>query len=318
VENYSSDWGIKRMFIKPMLADSRNEPFDDPNFIFEPKGNGIRLELVNQDKRSLFTRHATDVTFRLPEIMNLEIEAGTTLDGEAVCYDPLNPLREDFEAVKDRFNTSKQANVISAAKKQPITYIVFDILQHRGKSVMHLPILERKQILNEYVKDQPHLRKNIFVKETGIALFNTIKEYELEGMVAKFIGFGNNPDSVSGFGSGYGNGSEYQAGKRPKGKWVKIINWRYANCYIIGYRKQNTGWYLAEEREGSLVRMGFVEFGISAAQRNEFYLQAKKLFVKESKGSIWIEPVIRCRIKHRGYLRGGSAMTPVFQNFINE
>lgn len=289
---------MNTMFIKPMLADSRDEPFDHPDYIFEPKGNGIRLELVNQNKRTLFTRHGTDVTIRLPEIMSLEISDGLILDGEAVCYDPSNPLKEDFEAVKDRFNTSKQSNVVSAAKQQPITYVVFDVLQYRGKSVTHLPLLQRKEILEESVQNQPHLRKVIYVQETGIKLFNTIKEFNLEGVVSKV------------------KNSKYHVGKRPKGQWLKILNWRYANCVIIGYTKGKTGWYLAEERNGNLERMGFVEFGISAAQRQEFYLRVSDLAIKETKGSIWIKPIIRCRVKHRGYLRGGSAMTPVFDKFL--
>lgn len=71
------------MFIRPMLADSRDEPFDHPDYLFKPKGNGIRLELVNQEKRTLYTRHGNDVTIRLPEIMHLKIDRDTVLDGEA-------------------------------------------------------------------------------------------------------------------------------------------------------------------------------------------------------------------------------------------
>ena len=90
-------------FISPMLLDTRADPFDSADFIYEPKSNGVRLELVKSaDNTKLYTRHNTDVTWRLPELHSLDVAPGITLDGEVVCYDPANPLVEDFEAVMGR------------------------------------------------------------------------------------------------------------------------------------------------------------------------------------------------------------------------
>lgn len=48
------------MIISPMLLDTRFEPFDSPNFIFEPKANGVRFVLNKiEDKLTLYTRHGT-------------------------------------------------------------------------------------------------------------------------------------------------------------------------------------------------------------------------------------------------------------------
>lgn len=289
-------------FIPPMLLDTRAEVFDSPDFIFEPKANGVRLELDNTGKKVvLYTRHATDVTNRLTEIASLQIEHGTMIDGEVVCYYPDDPHKEDFEAVMGRINTTKATNVNAAAKLNPCTLLVFDLLMHKGKSVMNLPLLERKQLLNDVVEDQQHLKKVFHIAGNGIALFDAVKKFELEGIVAKRT-----------------TNSFYAAGERPKGLWYKIINWRYIECYITGYRKDKSGWYIAIEQEGKYITIGMIEFGANDQHKTAFYQVAKTIIRSENKNGVWIKPLIRCKVKHRGFLRSGNVMTPVFVEFILE
>jgi DNA ligase-1 len=281
-------------FIEPMLLDSRETPFDSSKFIFEPKANGVRLELISSENGiKLFTRHGNDITSSLPEITSLKVDKGIILDGELVCYDPENPLKEDFEAVMSRITSKKSISVEFAVKKFPTTFIVFDILFNKNKSILNLPLLERKQILDKVVENQPHMTKVVYVAEKGKILFEIIKQHELEGMVAKRLD------------------SRYQAGKRPKDVFYKIINWYYSDCVITGYRKDSVGWYLKND-EGK----GFVEFGISPKQKKEFYPLAETLKTGENENSVWIQPVIKCRVKHRGFLRSGNMMTPVFVEFL--
>lgn len=48
------------MFIEPVLLHTVDKSFDDENYIFEQKRNGVRLLLHNQNGvRRLFTRHGT-------------------------------------------------------------------------------------------------------------------------------------------------------------------------------------------------------------------------------------------------------------------
>ena len=286
-------------FIPPMLLDSRDDPFDSKDFIYEPKSNGVRLELISSSRDiNLITRHGNNVTTSLPEISSLNMDEGLTLDGEIVCYDPNNPLKEDFEAVMSRIMNKREMSISAAVKKTPCTLIVFDILKYKGKSIMHLPLLERKEILERAVKDQSHLTKVIYLPEFGNVLFDVIKAHQLEGMVAK------RKDSL------------YQKGKRPKHIWYKIINWQYSECVITGYRKGDIGWYLGIENTEKIVRVGMVEFGISPKQKKEFYNIVKGLKTGENERSVWIKPVLHCRVKHRGFLKSGNIMTPVFVDFI--
>lgn len=291
------------MFTPPMLLDVRSEPFNDPDFLFEPKGNGVRLlyDYTDSDK-VLYTRHSNDITSRLPEIERLEIDKGTLLDGEIVCYYPEDHLKEDFEAVMKRINTTKRTEIV--ARSNPITYIVFDILKHRGKSVMNMPLLERKQLLDEVIVNQPHLNKLFYIQEKGIELFEKIKQFELEGMVAK------SKDSRY-------YSTDGHVSVRPKDVWVKIINWRYDICYIVGYRKNKSGWYIAIPTvENKFKNVGLMEFGASPDHKIAFYQIAKTIITKEMNDIVWIKPLIRCNVKHRGVLRSGNFMTPIFVEFI--
>ncbi|OME78692.1 hypothetical protein BK120_23420 [Paenibacillus sp. FSL A5-0031] len=108
-----------------------------------------------------------------------------------------------------------------------------------------------------------------------------------------------------------------QPSARPKDVWVKIINWRYDICYIVGYRKNKNGWYIATPTDdGKFANVGLMEFGASPEHKQAFYQIAKTIITKESKDIVWIQPLIKCKVKHRGLLRSGNLMTPIFVDFI--
>ncbi|MFD0587716.1 ATP-dependent DNA ligase [Paenibacillus sp. GCM10027627] len=286
-------------FIDPMLLDSCKEPFNSENHIFEPKSNGIRLELLRSESQTkLITRHGTDVTKSLPELLKLDLSAGTILDGELVCYSPHNPLEEDFEAVMSRIVSKSEKSVKQQMSINPCNYIVFDILMYRNKPLMDLPLVARKQILESKVSNQSYLQKVMYLRKNGNQLFEVIKKHKLEGIVAKRIE------------------SRYHAGKRPVDVWTKIINWRYSDCLISGFRKEQTGWYLEVIGGEGIGSKGFVEFGISKEMKQLFYEITKKMVVKEDKKSVWIQKILKCEVKHRGVLKSGNLMTPVFVKFL--
>lgn len=278
------------MFIKPMLLDTAKEIFDSPDYIYEPKSNGVRLELISTPAGiKLFTRHGNDITTGLPEITRLKVNEGITLDGELVCYS--GATTEDFEAVMSRIMAKSERKVNELLKGYPCTYVVFDILQHKNEMVTRFPLTNRIELLEQVVENQDSLRK-VVRTANGTALFDLIKQHDLEGVVAKKLS------------------SKYHIGKRPKDLWLKIINWRYSECSIVGYRKDEFGWIIAEENGEYL---GVVEFGASPDRKREFY---SKAVVTGEKGSTKsIEP-IPCMVKHRGYLKSGKLFTPVFESFI--
>ncbi|GAB6158811.1 hypothetical protein JCM39194_20110 [Desulfotomaculum varum] len=69
-----------------------------------------------------------------------------------------------------------------AAKKQAF-YLVWDIIWHNGKSLVNLPLVERKEILNQVLGNSSSVTKIDWIASKGLALWQAVKEHELEGMV---------------------------------------------------------------------------------------------------------------------------------------
>lgn len=79
----------------------------------------------------------TEVRAKFPELLAIDIPDGTILDGEIIVTG--TDGKPDFEAMMSRFQ-SKSKILIDGT----LTYTVFDVLQHNGRSVTRLPLLERK------------------------------------------------------------------------------------------------------------------------------------------------------------------------------
>lgn len=58
--------------------------------------------------------------------------------------------------------------------------------------------------------------------------------------------------------------------------------------------------------------VGLMEFGASLDHKQAFYQIAKTIITKEIKDVVWAKRLIRCNVKHRGFLRSGNFMTPIF------
>lgn len=279
------------MFLSPMLLQTSEAPFDSNEYIFELKNNGVRLLIENgPSKRNYYTRHGNLLNNLLPELDHIEL-TNCYLDGELVCF---KNGKEDFEGVMSRINSKTKNAVAKGLEQHPLTYIVFDIIEHNQKNITDSPLLERKEILTELIEDTNHIRKSISVLHEGIHLFNQVKKLGLEGIVAKKLH------------------SSYQIMSRSY-DWLKIINWQYVECYITGYNKRRNAWILSF-LNGE--KAGVVEFGMNSTHKEAFYNIAKTLITGESSQYIFIKPIIKCKIKSRGRLQSGLLMTPVFEEFL--
>jgi DNA ligase 1 len=190
------------LFFAPMLLQKIDQPFDDDSYITELKLDGIRLILSKIKNRiRLYTRHNNEVTSKFPELLNIDIPDGTILDGEIIVTDPAG--KPDFEASMSRFQSNR--NILTEGT---LTYAVFDIIQFRGQSVTRLPLLERKQLLDDViVQDTSLITKVKFLEGHGSAYFDLVKEQGLEGIVLKR------------------KDSHYEVGKRSQ-SWLKVINYQ--------------------------------------------------------------------------------------------
>ncbi|WP_129692352.1 ATP-dependent DNA ligase [Gottfriedia acidiceleris] len=282
------------MFIEPMLLQNADKPFDSDQHYFELKSNGVRMMLERQNgKNKLFNRNGTEITERIPELENIDLD-DCYLDGVLVCY---NDGREDFEAATNRVSFIQEYKILQGSKQFPSTYIVFDILRLKNNNLMKEPLSYRKKILSETLVDQESIKKSFYIESEGKMLFEQIKTLGLEGIVAK------------------SKDSTYIPAHRSL-NWLKIINWRYSNYYITGYKKQGMGLLISELKNGEYVNVGLVEFGMNIGQKTAFFSLTKHIKTGEDKNYIYVEPFVRCVIKSRGQLNSGELIEPIFHDFI--
>jgi DNA ligase-1 len=279
------------MFIQPMLLQyaKDNEPFNSTAHITELKLDGFRLIVSNMDKLNLYTRHNNNVTEKFPELYDSPLSEGTILDGELIVSDQYG--KPDFEAMSKRFLSKKD--------KTPVTFCAFDIIRYRGIDVTGLPLLRRKELLEESFIETDRYKKVKFIEGNNtIDYFDLIKQQGLEGCVIK------------------ASNSKYEIDKR-SWSWQKVINWTYAEVYISGYRKNDFGWLTSIDTiDGSKRPSGIIELGVKPEQKKALNSVKKRLAYKEDKNFVYMEPLIRAKVKTRNWTKNGMLRSPVFVEFI--
>ncbi|WP_169091458.1 RNA ligase family protein [Paenibacillus sp. PL91] len=281
------------MFIEPMLLEKRESPFDDGRYIFEPKIDGHRLILSFIDGQvHLYTRHKTEVTQQYPELHHVPVEPGchVILDGEVARMDDSGWI--NFEEVMERFKLTKAVKIRDAALTKPVHYYVFDVLYYNGIDMRNRPLTERKALLLQILTANAFYSPVLSVEGTGIALFDTIKERHLEGIVAKR----KNSVYVS----------------RRSDKWMKIINYQYADVHIAGYRKDTFGWLAHVNGRPA----GTIELAVPSTHKKAFYGVAKTIVTGEDRNYVYVQPRIKARVRFRNYYKSGLMRSLEFVEFI--
>ncbi|WP_163537370.1 RNA ligase family protein [Gracilibacillus sp. YIM 98692] len=268
------------MFISPMLLHKSEKPFTDENYLTELKLDGIRLILHKESSGNvrLYTRHNNEVTARFPELKDIEIPSGTTLDGELIVTGTNG--KPDFEAMMKRF--------MSNSNSTPVSYVVFDILKYKGKSTTSLPLLDRKSILEETLSEDSSLVSKVrYIEGNGEAYYDLVEKQSLEGIVLKR------------------KDSKYHAGKRSH-SWLKVINYQYTDVLVTGYRKSKFGWLLAYP-DGAYA--GVMELGVTPTARKELYQYPIR---KETKDYRYLAEPQPIRVKYRNKTKTGLLRLPSF------
>lgn len=210
--------------LSPMLATSGSAESlsTDDDWAFEMKWDGIRALAhlgASGDDIRLRTRNGIDVTASYPEIAAaLRASAGNTeavLDGEIVALN--SKSRPDFGLLQSRMGLTKSADVKRAAKKAPVQYLVFDILNRAGTDLVGAAYHERRRRLEESVHSQGPIQvPPAFDGSVEEAMKNS-RELRLEGVMAKK------------------RDSTYSVGRRSSA-WVKLKNRLTQEVVVGGWR----------------------------------------------------------------------------------
>ena len=171
--------------ISPMLLHEVNEPFDDEDYIHELKLDGIRcVNYIEPKSVAMQNKRFKDLTPIYPELSDICkcVKKRTILDGELVAMTNGKP---DFYALNKRSLMKDSFRISLAAKKNPVQFVAYDILYFNGKDLTDLPLLKRKEILAENVKEDFNLSISRYVSTFGVAFFSLAKKENLEGIVSK-------------------------------------------------------------------------------------------------------------------------------------
>jgi ATP-dependent DNA ligase len=188
---------------------------------YEPKWDGFRcLVFRDGNKVELQSKSGQPLTRYYPELVEaaLKLKAKKfVLDGEIVV--PADGAFS-FDALLQRIHPA-QSRVQKLAKETPALLIVFDLLVDGGKSLIDLPLQERRRALEAFA--QKYLRG-----QTGIRLSPaTTKLSEAKGWLKRV---GATLDGIIAKRRDF----EYRSGDRTG--MQKIKNYRSADCVVGGFR----------------------------------------------------------------------------------
>jgi bifunctional non-homologous end joining protein LigD len=169
-------------FIPPMLATLVGAPFDDPDWLFEVKWDGFRVEaVVDGDGVQLRTRGEQDAARYFGPFLDPPtwLDAGRAIvDGEVIALDERG--EPDFALLQARI---KGRGV--TAEPTPFVYEVFDLLHLESRSLLDEPLEERRRLLGDLIRPDPRVRLSEHVEAEGIAFFEAARARGLEGIMAK-------------------------------------------------------------------------------------------------------------------------------------
>ncbi|HEX8561599.1 MAG TPA: DNA ligase D [Flavobacterium sp.] len=298
--------------VKPMLATLVNEPFNDPNWIYEVKWDGYRsmayvqngnVELQSRNNKS-FTEKYYPITAAMQQ---WKIDA--VLDGELLV------VGKDGKA-----NFSALQNWRSEADGDLI-YYAFDLLWYDGITIMELPLLERQAILREILpSNDDRIRISQTFTANGLDFFEAAQKMQLEGIMAK------KADSV------------YIPDNRSK-NWLKIKVHQRQEVIICGFTnnegssKPFSSLLLGVYENNKLQYVGKVGTGFTEKMQKEMLEKFKPLITNKSPFgwepdinkpsrfrpnppkaiATWLKPSLLCEVSYAEVTEDGVFRHPSFQ-----
>lgn len=293
--------------IDPMLIRDQKEAFNDPDFIFELKLDGLRCiaYLDPQQGTDLRNKRNKALVSLYPELIVIHtcVTKKCILDGELVLFKDGAP---DFHSMQKRSVMKDPFKIRIAARQAPVSFVAFDILAIGDEVVMQLPLMKRKELLQQYVVDSERIHISRYIEELGIPFYELVEERNLEGVVAKH------------------KESSYRPGKRSS-EWIKIKNTNDNDFIVCGYfyqAKDGLTLLLGQYEKNTLVYRGNVSLGVNNLQFLQDYDVQKidtPLFDSVRHRDItWLTPTLVCTINYMYKTEKGALRQPVLKGFRDD
>jgi bifunctional non-homologous end joining protein LigD len=288
--------------IHPMLAESIDEPFDGPEWLFEIKWDGYRaIAFIENGKVRLVSRNQNDLTPRYPELKDLpQFIKGKSviLDGEVVALDEKG--RASFSLMQQRTGFRPGGRRAAAKADVPVLYYAFDLLYLDGYDWHRVALEERKGELASVLIAGDTVLYSDHYETQGKALFEMARQKGLEGILAKK------------------RASFYE--ERRSREWLKIKIRQRLECVVGGYTEPEgsrahfgslvLGLY---DRQARLIHVGQVGSGFDQKLLDEIWKVLKKLETKKNpfygdvealRKTLWVKPELVAEIEFAEWTGG--------------
>lgn len=297
--------------VEPMLATLVNEPFDDPDWIYEVKWDGYRaVAFMNEGAVSMKSRNNKSFNEKFYSVYNTltKMKLNAILDGEVVVVGTSG--KADFGGLQ---NWRSEAD-------GDLVYYVFDVLWYEGYDLKALTLLERKAILEHILPESNSIMLSQVFDTSGIEFLKAAKKMDLEGIMAK------RKDST------------YHVKNRTK-EWLKIKANKRQEVVIGGYTKNEgtskrfSSLLLGVYEGKDLIYTGKVGTGFNAKDQKEMMKMFEPLVTDKPPFSAepdvnkpsrfrpdpphatvtWLKPKLLCEVSFTELTSDGIMRHPSFQ-----
>jgi bifunctional non-homologous end joining protein LigD len=170
--------------LAPMWPTPGDEPFDSPDWLFEPTWGGHRVLVFVEPGATpgggevrVVDARGTDVASQLPELAGLAVRVAATsavLDGELVIVDPHG--RADDDALRAR---------LSGHAGRPVALLVFDLLHLDGRWLLGQPLDRRRAALRRVLRPGDEVVVVPAIAGEGRALHAAVSAQGIAGVLAR-------------------------------------------------------------------------------------------------------------------------------------
>jgi bifunctional non-homologous end joining protein LigD len=306
--------------LRPMLAVTAPAPRDLDHWALEMKWDGVRaLAYIERGQVRLMSRTERDITVAYPELARLG--SATThkqllLDGEIVVFG--DGGWPEFEALQPRMHVSSASQAALLAGQTPVTYLVFDLLQLDGRSLLDLEYTERRALLDELALAGPNWQTPPWFPGGDFEAVRSVsKSHGMEGVVAKRLD------------------SRYVPGARTD-SWRKIKNVRTQEAVVAGYkpgkgnRTGQVGSLLIGVNDASgLVYAGHVGTGFTDETLRMLGDRLRPLRrpgspfdgpvpPEHARPAVWVEPKLVVQVGFDRWTKAGRMRAPVYKGLRDD
>ncbi|MDR6782649.1 bifunctional non-homologous end joining protein LigD [Pedobacter africanus] len=304
--------------MKPMLATLVDEPFDDPEWIYEVKWDGYRalgfckksgdVQLLSRNNKQFNEKFYP--IFELLQSWKMDI----VVDGEILVIND-----KGISKFGDLQNWRSEAD-------GELVYYVFDLIWFDGKDYTQLPLLERQKILAAVLpQNDDRIRLSKVFEAKGTEFFEAATKMGLEGIIAK-------------------KANSVYAKNARSAEWLKIkVNLRQ-EVVIAGFTKNEgtskkfSSLLLGVYENGNLQYVGKVGTGFNDKAQREMMAQFEPLIINKSPFSeipdvnkpsrfrpnppkakaTWLKPELVCEVSFTEVTSDGVFRHPSFEGMRSD